>query len=135
MINTQQITDKFAIALSLACAFHCLAIPLLIVLLPSLSALNLENEVFHKWMVFTVLPTSIYALTVGCRQHQRYTLMPLGGLGLLLLIAALVLGEEFGAFYEKLLTLMGAVIIASSHYLNFSLCRQHQCQCTDSQAY
>ena len=56
MSNSQIVTDKAAIGLSLLCAIHCLAFPLLVVLVPSLVALPLHNESFHFWMVVAVIP-------------------------------------------------------------------------------
>ena len=47
MKTTQVMTDKLAIGLSLLCTFHCLALPILLVLLPSIAALGLDNENFH----------------------------------------------------------------------------------------
>ena len=126
------ITDRLAISLSLLCAVHCLLLPIAIVMLPSLAALGLHDEVFHIWMLVAVIPTSIYALTKGCRQHQRYQLLALGGLGLSLMIFA-VLGESVvGEVGEKGLTLTGALLLAFGHYRNFRLCQQaHNCPCPE----
>lgn len=68
MRSGQSIMDKFAIGLSLACAIHCIVLPVLLVMLPSLAALQLDDEAFHIWMVAAVLPSSIYALSMGCKQ-------------------------------------------------------------------
>ena len=57
MKNAQALTDKFAISLSVLCAMHCLMLPILLVVLPSLTALNLQNEAFHLWMLATVSPS------------------------------------------------------------------------------
>ncbi|MBT3888839.1 MAG: MerC domain-containing protein, partial [Nitrosomonadaceae bacterium] len=63
MKREQMVTDKFAIGLSLICAIHCLALPLLLIILPSMIALQLDNEIFHTLIIITVLPVSIFALT------------------------------------------------------------------------
>ena len=68
MKTVQEYTDKFAIGLSMLCAIHCLLLPLLLIALPSISALQLQNEAFHFWMLATVIPTSLYALTIGCKK-------------------------------------------------------------------
>lgn len=115
-------TDKLAITLSITCAIHCLAMPLLLLFLPSFSVLSLNNEAFHFWMIVIVLPTSVYALFMGCKQHKRYRLLLIGFVGLVLLVSALWLGN---VFWEKVLTLMGSMVIASGHYWNYRLCQQH----------
>ena len=121
-------------SLSLLCALHCLVSPLLIVMLPSLVALQFDDEAFHVWMVLAVIPISVYALTMGCKKHKRYRLLGLGLFGLLLLVSAIFSGEALiGDFWEKALTVTGAVIIALGHYWNYRLCRQPPafCACPD----
>lgn len=125
MKNLQAVSDRFAIGLSLLCAIHCLAVPVLLVMVPSLASLQLDNEDFHTWMVFAVLPVTIYALTLGCKKHQRYKVVFFGLAGLTLLVSALLLEEIVGEAGEKVLTLFGASLIAWGHYLNFKLCQKH----------
>ncbi len=120
------VTDKFAIGLSLMCAVHCLALPLILTLLPGIVAIQLANEAFHTWIIVAVLPTSIYTLTLGCKQHKRYQLLILGFAGLSLLAMAVMLGEGIiGGLGEKLLTVLGASLVAVGHLWNFRLCQQH----------
>ncbi|MFK7827972.1 MAG: MerC family mercury resistance protein [Oligoflexales bacterium] len=50
-------SDKIAIGLSIACTIHCLVLPALLVLAPSLSMLSiLDDCAFHQWMMVGVLP-------------------------------------------------------------------------------
>ncbi len=133
MITIKNFTDKLAIGLSITCAVHCLVMPIILLLLPSIAVLQLNNEAFHLWMIVAVVPTSIYALFMGCRRHEHYRLLVIGSLGLAFLILAVVLGEKtLGEFWEKALTLTGAVVIAFGHYQNFRLCQQqsdcHSCE-------
>lgn len=133
MKTAQAITDKLAIGLSLMCAIHCLALTTLLAILPSIVALQLENEAFHLWMVAAVLPSSVYALTLGCKEHKRYRLLIWGSIGLALLVMALILGEErIGETGEKFLTLLGTGFVAVAHWFNFRLCRTQKeidCAC------
>ena len=133
MKTLQAHSDRAAIGLSLLCAIHCLATPLAIVLIPSLAALPLEGETFHLWMVILVIPTSIFALTMGCKKHKRHRVAILGGIGLSILIAALLVeGFESGEILEKVLTVIGAAFIAAGHLWNFRLCRDHDNCCADN---
>ncbi|GHF00678.1 MerC domain-containing protein [Thalassotalea profundi] len=123
---TQETTDKFSIGLSMLCAIHCMLLPLLLVALPSLGALQLDNEAFHIWMLIAVIPTSIYALTLGCKKHKRYRLLIWGITGLTLMILAVTLGHNIiGETGEKILTLLGAFCVVIAHFGNFKRCRQH----------
>lgn len=129
---TQEVTDKLSIGLSMLCAIHCLVLPLLLVALPSFGALQLQNENFHTWMLISVIPISLYALTMGCKKHKRYRLFLFGATGLVLLVSA-VLFEDYigGEFGEKSLTLLGATLIVLAHFGNFRLCRKHEnCACS-----
>ncbi|WP_245929231.1 MerC domain-containing protein [Agarilytica rhodophyticola] len=131
MINIQTFTDKAAIGLSVLCTLHCLALPLLLASLPSAAALSLNNEDFHLWMVLVVIPTSVYALTLGCKRHKKYQFIAAGSTGLTLLVIAVVLGESLlGETWEKILTVIGTAIIAYSHFKNFQLCQtKTSCAC------
>ena len=132
----QLLSDKAAIGISLLCAIHCL-FPLIIVLLPGFAALPLTDESFHFWLLLAVIPTSVYALTMGCRKHKRYRLALLGSAGLLLLIGAYLLGEDnIGEVGEKGVTLLGVTVVALGHFWNYRLCRHHdQCHCAAVGAY
>ena len=135
MKNLQAISDKTAIGLSLLCTLHCLALPLAIVLLPSMAALPLNDEAFHLWMVLAVIPISLYALTLGCKKHKRYRLLWLGSIGVSILAAAAFLGHDLlGEFWEKAFTVLGAGIIALGHFWNYRLCQaQETCACPEPQ--
>jgi len=52
--------DKFAILLSGVCLVHCLITPVLITLMPIISMTAfVEDLLFHKLMLWLVLPTSV----------------------------------------------------------------------------
>lgn len=131
--NLQPLTDKTAIGLSFLCTLHCLAMPLLVVLLPSLAALPLEGEAFHLWMVFIVVPVSVFALTMGCKNHKRYRVFWVGGFGLAILLATVLLGHDtLGETWEKTLTVIGSSVIALGHFWNHRLCqKKDSCDCSD----
>jgi len=131
MNHLSSYTDSLAIGLSAFCVIHCLATPLLLVLLPSLTGLQLENEAFHSWLLMGVVPISLFSLFVGCKQHQYYKVLIIGFCGLLFLTSAIFMeGFENGEVLEKALTVIGACILAVGHFLNFRLCRHlNQCEC------
>lgn len=126
MSNFQTLSDKTAIGLSVLCALHCLALPLLVVALPTLAVLSTHGETFHLWMLTAVIPVSVYALTMGCRKHGRYGLIIWGGAGITSLIAAILLGHELESeFVETALTLFGATLLAYGHFKNYRQCSAH----------
>ncbi|GGQ04849.1 MerC domain-containing protein [Shewanella litoralis] len=125
----QAFTDKFAITLSFLCVIHCVVLPFLLVLLPSLGVWQLDNEAFHSWLLIAVLPVSLYALVSGYKKHQQYRFLLIGISGLLLLLFAAVFGHDtVGEAGEKVLTVLGATLVAIAHWVNFTRCK-HASNC------
>lgn len=130
MKQLQAIADKTAISLSFICTLHCLALPFAVVLLPAFAATNLEDEAFHLWMVIAVIPTSLLALSMGCKKHRDYRVLLLGITGLSLLILAALFGHDLlGESAETAVTVLGSIIIAAGHLLNHRLCQHSSCEC------
>ena len=131
-MNTQVRADKLSITLSLACMIHCLLMPSFLILTSGFLALSIDNEHIHKVFLIIVLPVSLYALITGYNNHKILSYLYLGILGLWLLVFAVFFGEGvFGGFTEKTLTLLGSLIVASSHYENYKTCKELDCACHD----
>ena len=129
-MNTQVRADKLSISLSLACMIHCLLMPSFLILTSGFLALSIDNELIHKVFLIIVLPVSLYALITGYNNHKILSYLYLGILGLWLLFFAVFFGEGvFGEFTEKTLTLLGSLIVASSHYKNYKACKELDCSC------
>ena len=128
MTSRQIFADKAAVGISALCVVHCLTMPLIVVLLPALSGTFVAEESFHLMLVFVVLPLSMYALTLGCKKHQRYHVLAIGGIGLAILVFAAIFGHDFlGEFWEKALTVIGASVVAIGHIWNYRLCKTASC--------
>ena len=120
--------DRLAISTSALCALHCLALPLLLVVLPAVSTTIFGQESFHVLLLWLVIPLSVVALSMGCRRHKDRAVLLFGFVGLAALIAAASLGHDLlGETGETVLTLVGAGAIAFGHLRNYALCRQVQC--------
>ena len=94
MENIQAIADKSAIALSFLCALHCLLLPAAIVLYPSTLGFLPGDESVHFALLFVVIPISAYALIKGGKVHKSRKVFITGISGLLVLVAAVVLGHD-----------------------------------------
>ena len=130
-MNLQSSLDKAAIFLSLLCAVHCFLLPVLVVLFSTFIPFTVDDELFHKWLLLGTLPVSIIALTMGCRQHKRYSVYVFGMVGLAVLGIATVFGHDhLGEVWEKSLTLLGGFIVAAGHVSNYRLCRKSESVCT-----
>ena len=128
MRTTQEYSDKTAISLSVLCLVHCLLVPSFLVFLSGYISLSYNNELIHYAILFIAIPVSIYALIAGVKNHNSYTHLYLGLLGILTLILAVTLGVQmWGEAGEKILTTVGALLVAISHFKNYRLCREVEC--------
>ena len=133
-MNLQLTLDKVAIGTSLLCAIHCLALPVAMILGSSVVPFGLNDEAYHKWLLIAIVPTSLVALTMGCRKHKRHRVYIFGGIGLLLLGFAGFLGHDYlGEIGEKVLTVMGGMVVAFGHVSNYQLCQKLECDCSSSE--
>lgn len=121
--------DKFAVFLSGVCVLHCLITPVLITLLPILT-LNafVEDLLFHKLMLWLVLPTSCIALFIGCRKHRDWMIAGTGIVGMAILVIVAFFGHDFlSDSMEKVATSLGGIVLAISHVLNYRACQSLIC--------
>lgn len=124
------ILDKAAISLSAVCIAHCLLIPVILVFLPSVAASQVNDEELHRLLVGFVVPLSLLAVAMGCRKHRKYSIVMWGVAGLFLVILAAFFGHKvFGERGEKILTMLGSLLIVFSHIKNQRLCKAVKCTC------
>lgn len=121
-VEQQRLYDGLAIGASLLCLIHCLLLPALIVLVPTLTAFLTIPEEFHIVALAFTIPASVGALFTGYRRHfsPTPTLIVLPGI-LLLALGALAAPTEV---METTLTVAGAILLAFGHALNWRALRQ-----------
>ena len=125
---TQEYSDKTAISLSALCLVHCLLVPSFLVFLSGYVSLSYNNELIHYAILFIAIPVSIYALITGVRNHKSFSFLYLGLIGIISLILAVTLGAQiWGEVGEKVLTTVGALLVAISHFKNYRLSREVEC--------
>ena len=147
--SKKQISDKLSICLSLCCILHCIALPVLILIIPSISSFWINDENVHIFLVLLAIPISLFAMGKSLRIHNNYKCIALAVVGLLLLVAAIFMhdigfigehgheehgheengqddhGHEehggIGETLETIFTVIGGLILLSAHYLNIRL--------------
>jgi len=124
----QKLSDNTAIALSFMCAAHCLVLPLLLILIPSIFITQLvQNEIFHQLMIFSAIVISPFALYIGYFNHKNYTPALFSSVGLLFLVIAVSVSHQIlGEYGEVVFTLFGSSILIYGHMKN-QLLRKKQC--------
>ena len=127
--STSLWVDKLGAGLSLACALHCLATPLLLSLLPFAGLGLLANESVETLLLGISLTLAIGSLCWGFWIHKQLrTFLFLGAAILLIVIGRFFADETLEVVY----VVLGAGLLATGHLLNRHLCKTClQCQAPD----
>jgi len=125
LMSASRYLDRIAISLSAICIVHCLAVPLIVAVLP-IAALGLGGEShFHALMLWLVVPISVFGLIMGYRIHERATVVALGILGMIVVSVAAVRGHaQWSVPTEIVVSVLGSVLLAAAHWRNFVLVRK-----------
>lgn len=121
--NSNNILDKVGIWTSSLCAFHCLALPILIPVVPLIGVSFFAEHWFERGILSLSLIIGFWALLSGFYRYHRQ-IYPLYGL---------VLGgiiywnkDALGETYEPVAVAVGAILIIIAHILNLKLCKSCQ---------
>ena len=94
----KQFSDKLSICLSLCCILHCIALPVIILMIPSFASLWINNEKVHVILVLFAVPISLFAMAKSLRIHHNYKCISLAVIGLSLLVSAIFMHDiNFGS--------------------------------------
>lgn len=111
--------ESAAMGASMLCLVHCLALPLILAALPTLSSVLAIPESFHLWVLAFAVPASGAALVAGRARHGAVWPLVLGASGLALLaIGAVVLGARPA---ETPTTVAGSLLLVGAHLSNWRL--------------
>lgn len=117
-----EVLDRVAVALSGLCLLHCLALPLVIAILPFLG--QWRDDHFHLQMLIVVVPVSVIALGLGFRRHRHAGVIALGVVSLIVIvIGGTIAHDSYGLVADRALTIVGSLALAFTHYRNFRLSR------------
>ena len=108
--------DWAAVSASGLCLIHCLALPLLIAVLPSFGGVVAGSATHWVLLAFAV-PVSLWALTRDRWPSARLPL-GLGCIGLILMTLGVALFE--GQPMERTLTVVGVSLVAAAHIVRWS---------------
>lgn len=118
--------DRLGIFASAACLVHCLALPLLIPLLPMLALV--PHGAVHVALLLPIVAISLLAVIPGFRQHRARRVPVLALLGVCLCTAAVLADSVFGIeALDAPLTATGGLSLVSAHLLNIHLARRRNC--------
>ncbi|MFN0082587.1 MAG: MerC domain-containing protein [Ferruginibacter sp.] len=115
--------DGLGIATSLACAIHCIVLPLVLTSLP-LFGVNIIHNIFFEWgMIALAFVVGVYALVHGFKTHHR------NSIPVFLFVAGFILliSKQFFLTIEGYFLIPAVILIISAHYYNYRLCTRNKC--------
>ena len=128
-MNTQISSDKVAASLSILCVLHCLFMPAFLIVSTGIFALSMDNEIIHYAILFIAIPVSLYALNKGYKNHKTKNLFFIGITGILILVVAIMLPDSaYQEQFEKILTVLGSILVVYAHYKNYKACKEIECE-------
>lgn len=111
--------DRFGAGLSLTCALHCLAAPVLVSMVPMAGLSVLAGESAETVFLIASLALAGATLCWGWRVHGRVRLCVLFGAAALLIAAGRLWAEDAA---EVVFVSSGAGVLATGHVLNRRWC-------------
>jgi hypothetical protein len=141
-LSRQSYLDTLGGLFSIGCAIHCLCMPLLIVAWPMIGDTIVADSLFHKLMLFVVIPVALFSLIMGWRHHGNNGILVIGGFGLgLLTLLTLLESDQCShctadlSFWQwslydqlnKVGLILGSLLLCFAHWKNYHACKA-QCQ-------
>ena len=117
---SQELVDNTGACLSFACAIHCLAMPLLVTILPLIGLSFLATERAELILITGAIGLAIGSLAWGVRHHRSWRAL------LVLIVALAFIATSRTAVegtYEVVFYSIGGILLASAHLVNRHLCK------------
>ncbi len=115
-----ELVDTTGACLSVACAIHCLAMPLLIAILPLIGLGFLANERAELVLITGAIGLAVGSLAWSVRLHRSWRAL------LILIVALAFIATSRTAVegtFEVVFYSIGGVLLASAHLVNRHLCK------------
>jgi len=113
------VIEGAAVSVSLLCLMHCLALPILLLLLPGALGLFARSDAFHYAALALVVPAALGAFWLGYCKHRMRRPAILGFAGAACLAIALLPGVGEGG--ELWFTIAGSLLLIAGHAMNWRL--------------
>ena len=117
--------DKAGATASMICAVHCVAVPLLLAILPVIGLTWLDNPWVDRSFFFLAFIFVVLAHPRGYAQHRRCIPAFIALIGLIAIFLAILVFERVEAHHY--LVAAGGLMVAGSHWLNRHFCHRACC--------
>jgi chromate transport protein ChrA len=116
--------DTVGIILSILCIIHCVALPIIILLLPAIATAFIPDECWvHNILFFLIITVAVLAFVPGYRFHRRTKPLCWLACGVSILFFATFFAHDLGHHFEPILAIVGSLCIITAHYLNHKSCK------------
>ena len=115
-----ELADTTGAYLSVACAIHCLAMPLLVAVLPLIGLGFFATERAELVLISGAIALAIGSLAWGVRHHRKWRAL------LILIVAVVFIATARTAVegtFEAVFYSIGGILLASAHLVNRHLCK------------
>lgn len=119
--------DMAGMTASTICLVHCLAMPVVIALIPAFAADLFESEWFHITLAFAVLIFCLLAFVPGYFRHKDKRLIGIGVTGISLVFFATFVARYWGETAEISIVTVGNLVLVAGHLLNRKLTHKVCC--------
>ena len=121
--------DRVGMMASSLCAVHCVLMPWLIMLLPTLAGTIFTSTKFENVFVGVSIFLAAFCGYLGCVKHGKWLIMALISIGALILCgvrltAPAICCLDDVSWSHALGSAFGGSLLATSHYLNLKFSRQ-----------
>jgi hypothetical protein len=119
--------DMAGMTASTLCLIHCLAMPVVIALIPAFAAQLFESDWFHIVLAFMVLVFCLLAFIPGYTRHHDKRLIWIGIVGLSFVFFATFVARFWSETAEIGLVTVGNLVLVAGHLLNRKLTNKACC--------
>ena len=134
MVNSSAWTffDRLGVSVSFVCGIHCLAMPILLPLIPLLAGSFWIGDAAESWVMTITILVAAPALFRGYLLHRKFRVVFIFLLGLMFLLLKsdnCVNGENghihlnFDNFIHYAMAAFGGFSLAIGHWLNLKFCK------------
>lgn len=112
--------------LSFACAIHCMAFPLIVLIAPLTGVAFFENEILENLSLVVSILIAAFSLFSGFKTHRKFQLIVLFLLAILILVGS---NMFIPTLFKPWTDALGAFSIATTLFWNLKLTHTHQENC------
>ena len=122
--------DRWGIAISSACAVHCLLTPFLLIFYPAASIFFVESEAFvHIFLGLFIIPSAIFVIYTTLKIHKQKKPLIYLAIGLLLIVLTpLLVHDLMGHHAEPYFSILGSLFLIKGHFSNHNHCKSCRSQ-------